>query len=183
MMNFKWLRMQLKRHMDGEVKHYTYWHPQGSLWIYCLNNCWTGGEWFRILMIHTLDQLRLTVPFGFRISPTSGINKWKHSPIILISPMRHAMYSLSYHMVSEWRQALPMGHILSVEGSERPLARHFPKMWLLGCLLGLIHWYGQAMPQHVICSILETTRPQSSEIGDALGDREIEWTEWCTLKQ
>jgi len=60
-------------------------------------------------------------------SPTGGVNMRRHTQCTPISPMWHVIYSLSYHMVSEWRPVFPMGEMLLDVDSLKPLVRPFAK--------------------------------------------------------
>jgi len=55
--------------------------------------------------------------FGYQISPTGGIREWKCTHSMVISPMWHATYSLSYHTTSQWRLVRLVGEVLSAGGS------------------------------------------------------------------
>jgi len=71
--------------------------------------------------------------------------------------MRHATYSLSYHMLSECRPVLPLRKKLSAGGSQKPQARPFTKMLLYGSLLESMEGYWQVMTQHWIQQTQKTT--------------------------
>jgi len=94
-----WLRQQ--QH-EAIVQH-AYWPPPALFWIRHLKHQGTGGKLIQISMITTPTQWRLAVHFGYRTSPTGGVNRKKRTPCTSISLMWPATYSLSYQMVSEWR--------------------------------------------------------------------------------
>jgi len=50
-----------------------------------------------------------------------------HTQSTPISPIWHATYSLSYHMVSEWGPVFPLEKMLSAGGSQKPQAGPFVK--------------------------------------------------------
>jgi len=85
------------------------------------------GQLIRIWMIPTPTQWRWAVHFGYRISPTGGVNTRQLSECTLITPMWHPTYSLSYHIVSEWRPVFPLSETFSAGGSEKPHERPLTK--------------------------------------------------------
>jgi len=130
---------------------------QALLEILRLDYQTTKGTWFQILMITTATWSRLAVHFGYRMSPTGVENKRKHTQSMLISPMWHKTYSLSYHMVLEWRPLFLLGKFLSAEGRQKPQARPFAKKLSSGSLQEPIRRYGKAMNQHWIWRKLKMT--------------------------
>jgi len=72
--------------------------------------------------------------------------------------MWHAIYSLSYHMVSEWRPVFPLGKLLSAGASQKPQARPSMKKSLWGSLLEPMTGYYQLGAQHWIQWTQTTTR-------------------------
>jgi len=77
--NFYMLKLWLKWDPDEVMAHYSYWQPQGSIWIHQLNQQSTGFNMFKILMIIIPTSLVLAEHFAYWISPTGGVNKIKCS--------------------------------------------------------------------------------------------------------
>jgi len=128
MMKNTWcLTMWLKQHPDEAIVQHTYCQPQGCIWIHLLDYHRTGGKYIRILMITTLTQCRLLVHFGYRKSLTGGGSKQKRTQSTPISPMWHAIYSLSHLTVSEWSPVFPLGEMWSDGGSQKLQGRLFTK--------------------------------------------------------
>ena len=98
-----------KRHPDEGIVPHTYWQPPGCIRIHLLNYHRTGGKLIPILIMITRILWRWIVHFGYRISPTGGGNKKKHSQSTPISPMWRATLSVSYLRVVEWRPVFPLG--------------------------------------------------------------------------
>jgi len=102
MMKNNWrLNVWLKRHPDKAIVQPTYEQLQGCKWVCCLKQQRTEGRLIEILVITTLTPWRLAVYFGYQMSLPGGINKRTRTQSKPISPMWHAIYSLSYHMLSE----------------------------------------------------------------------------------
>jgi len=106
------LTMWPKQHPDKAMVQHACWQPHGSTWIHLLYDHSTDGKLIQILTITTLTQWRLLVHFGYQILPTGGGSKKKSSQSTPISPMWHAIYSLSYLTASEWRLVIPLGKIV-----------------------------------------------------------------------
>jgi len=123
--NTQHLKMWLEGQLGKVITQHSHWQPQGSFRIHLLHHKRTWGKLISIWMITTLTNWRLAVHFGYRISPTGGINKRKHTNSLLISLMWHTIYSLSYHSVSEWRPVLPLGEMCLDGGNQKPQARPF----------------------------------------------------------
>jgi len=115
--------MSRRRQPDKEIAQHTYWPLPGSIWIRCLKRPRPGGRIIQISMITTPTQWWLAVYFGCRTYPTGGINMRKRNQSMSILPMLRAMYSLSYHMLSDWRPVSPLAGILSAGGSHKLQAR------------------------------------------------------------
>ena len=103
---------------------HSYWQLEGAIGIQPLHQQWTGGNVFQTLMITTLAPCRLAVHFGCWISLTGGDNMRTYAQIALISPMWHATYSVSYHMMSEWMQLCPLDVTLLAANSPIHLWEH-----------------------------------------------------------
>jgi hypothetical protein len=81
----------------------------------------------QISMITTSTQSRLACHLGYRTEPIGGDNRRKRTQSTPISAMCRATYSLSYHMVSEWRPAFLLTKMLLGGGSQKLLAGPFAK--------------------------------------------------------
>jgi hypothetical protein len=119
------LKICPKRHPDDAIEQHAYWMLPGLIWILRLSYHTTGGELIRITMITTSTLYRSAVHFGSQISLTGGARQTKHIPSTPISPMWHPTYSLSYHMVLEWRPIYPSGEMWSAWGRQTPPAGPF----------------------------------------------------------
>jgi len=109
-------------------------------------------------VITTLTQWRLVVHFVYRTYPTGGANDGKRTPRTLISPMLHAICSISYHMESEWRPGFPLGKMSLTGGSRKQQARPFMKKSFWGCLLEPILGSWWEITQYPIQRTWKTTR-------------------------
>jgi len=130
MMKNTWsVTMRPKQHPDQSIAQHASWPLPGSIWIHCLSFKSTAGNLIWLSMITTPTPWRLAVHFGYWISPTGGNNKRKRTQSTPISLMWHETYSLSCHMVSEWRPVFLLGEKLSAGGSKNPPAWLFAKRW------------------------------------------------------
>jgi len=120
-------KMLVKEHPDGAILQHTHRHPQRSGWIHLLNHHWTEGKWIRISLITTPIKWRLPEHFGQLIALSGVVNRRKHTQGSPISPMRHATYSLSHHMVSEWRPVFSLREVVLAGGSPEPQTIPFVK--------------------------------------------------------
>ena len=109
------------------ILQHAHWQLLSSIWINRLNYLRTGGKFIRIILITTPTLQRVAVHFGFRISLTSGADKRKCNQTMLISLLWHVTYSLSYHIVWEWRMIFPLGDTFLAGGSQKPQVTHCAK--------------------------------------------------------
>jgi len=72
--------------------------------------------------------------------------------------MYRATYSLSYHMVSEWRPVFQLGEMISAGGSQKPQPRPVVTKSLLGSLLKPITELWWALTEHWIPRTEKSTR-------------------------
>jgi len=121
------LTMWLRWHPAEVIGQHLYWPPPCSIQIRHLKHQGSGGNLFQISMITAQTKWRSAVHFGNRTWPTAGVNTRQLSECTLITPMWHLTYSLSYHMVSEWRPVFPLNEVLSAGGSHIPQVRPFAK--------------------------------------------------------
>jgi hypothetical protein len=151
MMKNVWhLTMRLRSHPDNAIMLYTYWPPPVSIWICHLNDPRCEGKVITISRITTTTRWRLAVHFGSQTYSTGDNDTTKPTPSMLISPMRHAKYCVSYHMVFEWSPVLPLGEMLLAGGSQKAQGRLIVKKSLYGSLLNPIAGSGQVISQYRI---------------------------------
>jgi len=104
--------------------------------------------WIWILINTTPTLQGLAVHFGYWISQIGDDNKRKHTQSMPIFLLWCTTYPLTYHMVLEWRPAIPLGMIASPGGSQKPAVSPFAKMLLQSCMLQPIPGYSLVMTQH-----------------------------------
>jgi hypothetical protein len=157
MNNTECLTLWLRWHLDEAITLCTYWPPPGSIRIHPLNNSRTGGKSIQISMINTQTKWSLAVHFGYRTYMTGGVNKRKCTQSTPISPMWRATYSVSYHMVLEWRPVFPLAEMLSAGASQKPQARPFAKKSLEGSSLEPLTQHWQSLTQNWSTRTQKTT--------------------------
>ena len=69
-----------------------------------------------------------------------------------------ATYSLSYHMLSEWRPVFPLAEMLLGGGSQKPKARPFANKLFTVSLLEPITGFWLALTENWISHTQKTTR-------------------------
>jgi len=73
------------------------------------------------------DPMEISSTFGSRTEHTGGANKRKHIQRTLIFVMWHPRYSVSYHMVLDWRPVVLLSEVSLAGGSQKPQARPLVK--------------------------------------------------------
>jgi len=152
------LPMWQRQHLEKVLVQHIYWPQPGSISIPHLTHESTASELIQISISTTPTQWRVAVHLGYWILLTCGGNRRKRTQSTLISPVWRATYSVSYHMVSEWRPVFPLGEILLAGDSQKTQVRPFAKTLLWGSLQEPITRFLRAKTQYRIRQDLKTTR-------------------------